>query len=165
MISLNHLIKLTFILIPVASFNVNNLSSTRLTSELNSINCNRRNLLKSIPKTAFAIAASTLITPSAYADVSQGNALPQGAAQFNRLIRVKSDLKTIGKRVKEHADEINQEEWENISIFLRRLYSAGEDMKVYKVADPEKQKKIEDMSKILKKLAEAGDIPVSYILI
>ena len=165
-----NLIQLTLLLIPVSSFNVNTLSSTRLNSELKSHNeqyaannsGSRRKLFKTISATTFGIASTILTTPYANADVMQGNALPEGMAKFNGLVRVKADLKVIGKRVKEHADEINQEEWENISIFLRRLYKAGDDMKFFKVSDPEKQKKIADMSKILKKLAEAGDIPVSY---
>jgi hypothetical protein len=39
-------------------------------------------------------SASSLVVGSspAFADVSDGNALPQGAAQFSRILRAKSDL-------------------------------------------------------------------------
>ena len=44
---------------------------------------------------SFAAVGATIVTGSlpALADVSDGNALPQGAQQFSRLIRVKGDLK------------------------------------------------------------------------
>jgi len=42
---------------------------------------------------AIAVGASTLFTRPAFSDVSDGNTLPQGAAQFSRVLKVKSDLK------------------------------------------------------------------------
>lgn len=49
----------------------------------------RRNVIGAI----FAAAStSILVSRPAFADVSDGNVLPQGAAQFARLIKVKTDL-------------------------------------------------------------------------
>ena len=66
-------------------------------------------------------------------------------------------------RVAEHADEIDKKEWGNLSDFNRILYKGGEDMKgVSKtIYDPTKKKKAEEDIKVLQKLAQAGDIPVS----
>ena len=44
-----------------------------------------------------AVVGAALVTGSlpAFADVSDGNTLPQGAQQFSRLIKVKGNLKVI----------------------------------------------------------------------
>lgn len=101
---------------------------------------------------------------TAFADVSDGNSLPEGAAQFSRLIRLKGDLISVTKRVTEHADEIDKKEWDNLSDFLRFVYKGGEDMKgIAKstIYDPEKKKKADEDIKLLQKLAQAGDGTVS----
>lgn len=48
--------------------------------------------------------------------------------------------------------------------FLRRLYKGSDDMKAFaksSIYDPEKKKKAEEDVKLLQKLAQAGDAPVS----
>jgi hypothetical protein len=50
---------------------------------------NNRRLLFSY---AISGGAALLFTRPSLADVSDGNALPQGALQFSRLLKVKSDL-------------------------------------------------------------------------
>jgi hypothetical protein len=47
----------------------------------------------------FLATSVTFMPSSASADVSSGTALPQGAAQFNRVVRVKSDLTVRTKAV------------------------------------------------------------------
>lgn len=47
---------------------------------------------RSFVSAAIIAGASTLFTGPAFADVSDGNALPQGAAQFSRLLKTKNDL-------------------------------------------------------------------------
>ena len=62
-------------------------------TELSAIN-NRRDFLVATTVAGAGVAATILSTPqAAFADVSDGNTLPQGAQQFSRVIRVKSDLK------------------------------------------------------------------------
>ena len=70
---------------------------------------------------------------------------------------------SVTKRVKENASEIDAEEWNNISKFLRIAYSTGEDLKVVAagIKNPaNKQRALDDIEQ-LKKYAQAGDIPVS----
>lgn len=56
-------------------------------------NMNRRQLLKHVSIASSSIASIASIQVSkAFADVSDGNSLPQGAQQFASIIRLKSDL-------------------------------------------------------------------------
>lgn len=60
----------------------------------------RKEVLQHIFGAAGFLATSVTFMPSsASADVSSGTALPQGAAQFNRVVRVKSDLTVRTKAV------------------------------------------------------------------
>jgi len=103
-------------------------------------------------------------TPAAFADVSDGNALPTGAQQFSRLVRLKSDLGGVIKRVTEKADEIDKKEWDNLQEFLRILYKGSDDMKAItknSIYDPAKKKKAEEDIKLLQKFTQLGDNPVT----
>ena len=104
-----------------------------------------------------------LVPSKALADVSDGNALPQGAAQFSRVLRLKSDLQSVKKRVATAANEIDNKEWDNISKFLRQAYSTGDDMKTVAsgIADKDRQKRANDDIELLRKYAQAGDISVT----
>merc|ERR1711957_591180 len=95
---------------------------------------------------------------------AKGNSLPDGAAQFSRLIRLQKDLKGVIKRVTENADEIDKKEWDNIQEFLRILYKGSDDMKFIAKAsiyDPEKKKKADEDVKLLQKFVQLGDGPVT----
>mmetsp|Transcript_22803 Transcript_22803/g.31912 ORF Transcript_22803/g.31912 Transcript_22803/m.31912 type:complete len:187 (-) Transcript_22803:472-1032(-) len=123
-----------------------------------SLDMERRSILSG----AFVAASTILIPSSAFADVSDGNTLPPGAAQFSRVVNIKADLANVYKRVSEHADEIDEKEWDNIGGFLRKLYSAGEDMKgVAKGMTADKKAKAEEGVKLLQKYAKAGEVPVN----
>jgi len=121
----------------------------------------RRQSLAGIGASIFGAA---VFSPSvARADVSEGNALPQGAAQFARVVRLQSDIKKVQKRVAEGADEMDKAEWANISQFLRQAYSTGEDMKAIAagVYNPEnKQRALNDIDQ-LKKFTQAADLSVN----
>jgi len=99
----------------------------------------------------------------AHADVSDGNALPQGAAQFSRVIRLKNDLQAVKKRVAENGDELDKKEWESIGSFLRMAYTTGEDMKAVAagIFNPDNKKRALDDVDLLRKYAQAGDVSVS----
>mmetsp|Transcript_18997 Transcript_18997/g.22845 ORF Transcript_18997/g.22845 Transcript_18997/m.22845 type:complete len:187 (+) Transcript_18997:106-666(+) len=123
-----------------------------------SLDMERRRILSG----ALVAASSVVIPGSAFADLSDGNTLPKGAAQFSRVVNIKADLANVYKRVSEHADEIDEKEWDNIGGFLRKLYSAGEDMKgVAKGMTPDKKAKAEEGVKLLQKYAKAGEVPVN----
>jgi hypothetical protein len=55
----------------------------------------RRDVLVAGAAAVFGAAILGAPTVPAFADVSDGTSLPEGAAQFSRLIRVKNDLKVI----------------------------------------------------------------------
>jgi hypothetical protein len=66
--------------------------SSQLCDDLVNDATNRRQF---VSRAFFALLSPALLTSGASpaaADVSDGNALPQGAAQFGRIIRAKSDL-------------------------------------------------------------------------
>ena len=113
------------------------------------------------------VATSNLLFSShpqlARADVSDGNALPQGAAQFSRVIRLKNDLQAVRKRVAENGNELDKKEWESIGSFLRMAYATGEDMKAVAagIFNPENKKRALDDVDQLRKYAQAGDVSVS----
>lgn len=127
----------------------------------------RRDFLATTSITVGSIVATApalvLLSPlPSVADVSDGNALPQGAAQFSRVIKVRAQLKSVAKRVTEQPSEIDKAEWDKIDDFLRTVYSAGEDMKVIaKGIDPDKKTKADTDIKNLQSLVQLAQKPVS----
>ena len=97
------------------------------------------------------------------ADVSDGNALPKEAAQFSRVIKVRSQLKSVAKPVAEQSSEMDNKEWDKIDEYLRTVYSAGNDMKEISkgMTDPTKRTKAEEDVKLLQGLVQAAQKPVS----
>ncbi|KAL7486071.1 hypothetical protein ACHAW6_015118 [Cyclotella cf. meneghiniana] len=125
---------------------------------------NRRDFVSTATATFASIGGfGTLSFPSeSLADVSDGDSLPQGAAQFSRVIKVRAQLKSVTKRVTEQSSEIDKKEWDKIDDFLRTVYSSAEDMKVIaRSMDPAKYSKAEEIVKLLQKLAQAAQGPVS----
>lgn len=100
---------------------------------------------------------------AAVADVSDGNVLPQGAAQFSRVLRLKSDLQGVNKRVSTGGDDIESQEFDNIGKFIRLAYSVSDDMKDIAggIADPAKKKRALDDIDLLKNYCRAGEIVVN----
>ncbi|KAL7441460.1 hypothetical protein ACHAXM_011507 [Skeletonema potamos] len=114
--------------------------------------------------TAAVATAATLFTPLPSIAVGTGEGgLPEGAAQFSRVIKVKAQLKSVAKRATEQPDDITKEEWDKIDDFLRTVYSAGNDMKVISkgIFDPTKKEKAEEDIKLLQKVVQAAQKPVS----
>ena len=124
----------------------------------------RRNFLTTAATTVIATASTLIVSPnSALADLSDGNSLPQGMSQFSRVLNVRSQLKSVAKRVAEQSSEIDKKEWDKIDDFLRTVYSAGNDMKVISkgIFDPTKKSKAEEDIKLLQNLVQAAQKPVS----
>ena len=110
------------------------------------------------------LGASSILSPlPSFADVSDGNVLPQGAAQLSRVIKARAQLQSVAKRVAENSSEIDSKEWSNIENFLRTLYAAGEDMKVMSkgIYEPSKKSKAEDDIKTLQNLIQVVQKPVA----
>ena len=125
----------------------------------------RRDFLSTAVATAgIAASSATLITPlpSNAAGLGEGG-LPEGAAQFSRVIKVKAQLQSVAKRVSEQPDDITKEEWDKIDDFLRTVYSAGNDMKVISkgIFDPSKKEKADEDIKLLQKVVQAAQKPVA----
>mmetsp|Transcript_7399 Transcript_7399/g.13741 ORF Transcript_7399/g.13741 Transcript_7399/m.13741 type:complete len:203 (+) Transcript_7399:102-710(+) len=147
-----------------APSNVECSSRTRSTTHLSATaDSSRRNFLSTVATAAASASALVLSPLPSVADVSDGNVLPQGAAQFSRVIKVRAQLSSVAKRVTENADEIDKKEWDQIDNFLRTVYGAGEDMKVIAkgIFDPEKKTQAEKDIKLLQSLVQAAQKPVA----
>ena len=109
------------------------------------------------------LPAITVLPGIARADVSDGTALPQGAQQFQKVLRLKADIPKVRQRVAEAASEIDKAEWDNIGKFLRNAYSIADDMKAVGsgIANPDKKKQALQDVEQLKKYAQAGDVSVN----
>ena len=121
-------------------------------------------LLKTIQSTAAAGAlVGTTLTSGpqlSYADVSEGNALPNGARQFSNVVRAKSDLQAIKKRVMTSSSDMDKKEWDNVSGFLRRVYGLSDDMKsIAGTMDDTKKKQAMEYVDAIKKLTKSADGP------
>ena len=152
--------------VPSASNHVQ--TSTTLYSSESALTESRRSILVKGVSSAF-LAFGTSQHP-VFAEVAKGDSLPDGAAQFKRLLSLKSDLPAVIKRVTEGGAEgsetpIDKKEWDALSDFMRKVYKGGDDMKSYikggAIYDPEKKKKAEEDYKLLQKIAQAGDTPIS----
>ena len=124
----------------------------------------RRDFLATAVATAGITASSAaLLTPLPSTAVVGEGGLPEGAAQFSRVIKVRAQLKSVAKRVTEQPDEITKEEWGKIDEFLRTVYSAGNDMKVIAkgIFDPAKKEKADEDIKLLQKVVQAAQKPVA----
>jgi len=69
----------------------------------------------------------------------------------------------VAKRVKDASSEMNSKEWDNVSQFLRQIYSTGDDMKTMAggIVDPAKKKQALADAESLRKTAKSADVPVS----
>lgn len=128
--------RLSFALLLCSILSVSSFTISQTSDRPTALLATRRDLLAQ----GAAVVGASLVVSSipAYADVSDGNTLPAGAAQFSRLLRVKSDLKVsprsfftstrqpgrvrslsycwssfqnVEKRVKEQVSEMDTKEW------------------------------------------------------
>ena len=101
---LTKVVSLLALLTPSSAFslNCNKCISGVKTADRSKTQCaattsDRRNFLENVASTAFggaiiAVGGSAFTPLPAQAEVSQGNSLPEGAAQFKRLINLKNDI-------------------------------------------------------------------------
>lgn len=134
-----------------------------------------------------AAIVTTFLPQRALAEVARGDSLPQGAEQFQRLLVLKSDLPAVIQRLtkakagittgssssssgsdNDDVVKIDDREWDALSDFMRKVYKGGDDMKSYTKgggsilsSDKEKKQKAEEDAKLLQKIAQAGDGPIS----
>lgn len=147
------------------STNIRLFSTTKFGSESDASSSsgtlNRRSIIDNATVAFFGLSALSFSPPTAQAEVSEGTSLPDGAAQFARVVGTKNDLIAVSKRVREKGSEIDKKEWESISVFLRKVYNAGDDMKFISktMTDQKKKDRTLEIVKSLQKLAVAGDLP------
>ena len=90
------------------------------------------------------------------------DSLPEGAAQFKRMLSLKTDLTAVVKRLQEGSADgsIDKKEWDALSDFMSKVYKGGEDMKAFTkggaIYNPEKKKKAEEDHKFLQKWHRPG---------
>jgi len=76
---------------------------------------------------AVAAAGALWPTQGARANVGEGDMLPSGAKQEERLRKGIDAWKNLGTKLTTMG-EISEDEWSNTQGFLRRLYTLGDDM-------------------------------------
>jgi hypothetical protein len=86
------LITLTSLTRPDVTSAFNNPCSTGVLTTC-SATANRRDFISTAIATSVAVGGSSFFPAVSLADVSDGNSLPQGAAQFSRVIKVRAQLK------------------------------------------------------------------------
>ena len=109
---------------------------------------------------ALATVLTNVLAPSpsfAGPPVGEGG-LPEGARQFESMIRIQRDWGKIAKRVKEGG--VADEEWKNIQLFLRKLYTASDDMAgMSKGLNSATQAEAQALIKTFKEAVKAADAP------
>jgi hypothetical protein len=90
---LSPLIALTALTKPDVTSGFSNPSTTRRVNTACSAAVNRRDFISTAIATSVAVGGFSTFPSVSLADVSDGNSLPQGAAQFSRVIKVRAQLK------------------------------------------------------------------------
>jgi hypothetical protein len=105
------------------------MNSERTTVSERSLNT-RRCFLRSLP----GIAALSVASPPSFAVLggtpSGEGGLPDGARQFDNVLRSQREWEKIGGRIQEAGAKggLSEDEWKGIQLFLRKLYETGDDM-------------------------------------
>lgn len=143
-----------------------NTAFTGATSTTNTVKASsRRNFFKKVSNAIGTTAAASFVintqTPAAWAaplEVSSGG-LPEGAAQFNRVLKAKTDWADIGQVVETRGNEMSKSEWEGVMAYLRQLYQVGDDMKAISkgMYDPAKKKQAETLISELQSAVKVAD--------
>ena len=149
---------LLYLVTVVSALSVGRQTNTRKSAQLDG--SSRRGFLSGA---VASVTAFALVCSPAFADVSDGNQLPDGAAQFSRLLNTKVNISTLKKRILDKDVELNKKEWDNVGQFLRRLYQSSEDMKSVAISiyDPEKKKAALVAIEQVKKYSKAGEASVN----
>lgn len=98
--NLSPLVALTALLAPTAAWAFAPPSGDHSVKARTVCAASRRDFLSNAVATTFTITTTgVVLTPlPSFADLSDGNALPQGAAQFSRVIKVRAQLQVrLGK--------------------------------------------------------------------
>jgi len=108
---------------------------------------------------ASALLAGLLKPPSARADVGEGDSLPAGARQEDRIRKGLDAWKKQPDKITNAEDK--DKEWDDTIGFLRRIYGLNDDMKyLSRGFRGEKKQKAEALIEKFRKQIKASDKPV-----
>jgi hypothetical protein len=78
-------------------------------------------------RAVIAVAAASSWKATAKAAVGEGD-LPQGALQFDRLLKTQKAWAELGEAVRRRGKEFSEDEWRNSRLALRQTYQQSDDM-------------------------------------
>eukprot|EP00448_Togula_jolla_P021947 CAMPEP_0170575368 /NCGR_PEP_ID=MMETSP0224-20130122/3826_1 /TAXON_ID=285029 /ORGANISM="Togula jolla, Strain CCCM 725" /LENGTH=1232 /DNA_ID=CAMNT_0010898147 /DNA_START=1 /DNA_END=3699 /DNA_ORIENTATION=+ len=105
------------------------------------------------------LALSLALPRDAEANVAEGDVLPQGARQEDRIRKALQAWTELGEKFKK-GEVKTKEDWDNTQGFLRRLYTVQEDMSyLAKGFQGTKKQEAEKLVEVFKKRVKAADKP------
>mmetsp|Transcript_27639 Transcript_27639/g.55316 ORF Transcript_27639/g.55316 Transcript_27639/m.55316 type:complete len:194 (-) Transcript_27639:151-732(-) len=126
-----------------------------------SLSVTRRSFLPIVPAGALSVFLQPILPSNAA--VGEGTRLPDGAAQFSRILKAQSDWKKLGSALDDRVakkEEIGEDEWKSTSLYLRKLYGVGDDMKfITATMDKSKKSSGEGIAKEFQNAIKAADKP------
>jgi len=117
-------------------------------------------LLAKAPRRDVVAAAMALFfaAPQARADVGEGDMLPSGAKQEDRIRKGLEAWKALPEKL---TSEDKDKEWDDAIGFLRRIYGLNEDMKyLTRGLKGEKKQEAQDLIENFRKKVKSSDKPV-----
>jgi len=105
-----------------------------------------------------ALGAMFASSPAARANVGEGDVLPQGARQEDRIRKGADAWKKLGEKLT--TTQVSDDEWTNTQGFLRRLYGLNDDMSyLARGFKGDKRKGAEKLIESFKKQVKQADKP------
>lgn len=117
----------------------------------------------SVPRRAIVVGAPLVVgvpglASAAGTKLENGQALPEGAAQFDRFRKVQAEWDRLGGRLAK--EDIGEKEWDGVPSFLRKLYDVGDDMVfMSKALEPKKKDEAKALASDFKAQVKAVDRP------
>ncbi|GMI12494.1 hypothetical protein TrLO_g2956 [Triparma laevis f. longispina] len=93
------------------------------------------------------------------AEVSAGTSLPDGAAQFSRVLKSQRDISALLKSLST-SPPTDEKQWKVLSLYIRGLYTLADDMAFIGKGLGEKKGEGERVVAEFRKVVKASDVPV-----
>mmetsp|Transcript_36229 Transcript_36229/g.122678 ORF Transcript_36229/g.122678 Transcript_36229/m.122678 type:complete len:172 (+) Transcript_36229:62-577(+) len=116
--------------------------------------------LRTVSRRSFGglVVAAPGVASAAGTKLENGQALPDGALQFDRFRKVQAEWNRFGSRLEK--ENIDDKEWDGVPQFLRKLYDAGDDMLfMSKAMDASKKEQAKVLATDFKAQVKAVDRP------
>lgn len=124
----------------------------------------RRGILRALPGVAVLPLASSPSHAVLGGVPSGEGGLPEAARQFDNVVRSQKGWESLGSRIEKggKAGDITNEEWKNVQLYLRQLYTAGDDMAgMAKGLSKDKQGTAAELIKSFKATVKKADDPAA----